>query len=129
MSQSGGPDLKNVVCHMPGRDASLRRMYASHGVPIEASADSRSEKFAITIAQRQRTKCVWRSKNSYIVIDVRGLEDKDSPTFSKMFRNGTSFQQILVSVENELGAQSTPHTYKRHMEFHQGEVQNISSKQ
>ena len=54
----------------------------------------------------QRTKRVWRSKNSYIVIDVRGLGDKDSPTFSKMFRNGTSFQQIHVSVGEELGAQS-----------------------
>ena len=36
-SQSGGLNLKNVVRHLPGRDASLRVMYASHGVPVEAS--------------------------------------------------------------------------------------------
>ena len=96
---------------LPGRDTSLRRMYASHGVPMEASTDSRSKKFAITIAKRQWTKRVWRSNNSSIVIDVRGVGDKDRPTFSKMFRNGTSFQQILLSVEKELGAQ-LPRTLK-----------------
>ena len=58
MGQSGGLNLKDVVRHLPGGDASLRRMYAPHGVPMEASTDSRSEKFAITIAQSQRTKCV-----------------------------------------------------------------------
>ena len=80
-------------------------MYASHGVPVEASTDSRSKKFAITIAKRQWTKRVGRSNTFSIVIDVRGLGNKDRPAFSKMFRNGTSFQQILVSVEKELGAQ------------------------
>ena len=50
MSQSGGLNLKDVVRHLPGRDTSLRRMYASHGVPMEAATDSRSKKFAITIA-------------------------------------------------------------------------------
>ena len=50
MSQSGGLSLKDVVRHLPGRDTSLRRMYASHGVPMEASTDSRSKKFAITVA-------------------------------------------------------------------------------
>ena len=28
--------------------------------------------------------------------------DKDRPTFSEMFRNSTSFQQILVSIKQEL---------------------------
>ena len=41
MSQCRGLDFKNVVCHLPGRDASLQRMYASHGVPTEAPIDSR----------------------------------------------------------------------------------------
>ena len=40
-----------------------------------------------------------------IVIDVRGLGDKDRPAFSEMLRNGTSFRQKLTSVEKELGAQ------------------------
>ena len=84
-------------------------MYASHGVPMEPSTDGRGKKFAITIAERQWTKRVRRSNNSSIVIDVRGLRDKDRPTFSEMFRNGTSFQQILKSVEKELGAE-TPRT-------------------
>ena len=47
MSQSCGLHLIDVVCHVPGRDTS--RMYASHGVPIEASTESRSEMFAIAI--------------------------------------------------------------------------------
>ena len=72
MGQSSGLNLKDVVCHVPGRDASLRRMYASHGVPMAAPADSRSEKFAIAIAQCQWAKCVWRSNKSSIVIDLRG---------------------------------------------------------
>ena len=27
-------DLTDIVCHLPGGDRSLRRMYASHGVPM-----------------------------------------------------------------------------------------------
>ena len=59
MSQTGGLNLKDVVRHLSGRDTSLRRMYASHGVSMEALTDSRSEKFAIAFAQRQWTKRVW----------------------------------------------------------------------
>ena len=43
------------------------------------------------------------------VIDVGGLGDKDSPTLSEMFWNGTSFQQILVSMKEELRAQTPAH--------------------
>ena len=44
MGQSGGLNPENDVCHLPGRDTSLRRMNASHGVPVKASkkADVRS---------------------------------------------------------------------------------------
>ena len=70
MSQGRGFDLKYVVCHVLGRDASLRRMCASHSLPMEASTDSRREKYAIAIAERQWTKCVRRSNNPSIVIDV-----------------------------------------------------------
>ena len=42
MSHCCGLDLKDVVCHLPGRDTSLRRMYASHGVPMETSTDGKS---------------------------------------------------------------------------------------
>ena len=59
MGQSGGFNFKNVVRHLPGEDTPLRRMYASHSVPMEASTDGRSEKFAITMAQRRWTKRVW----------------------------------------------------------------------
>ena len=85
MSQGRG---LNVVRHLPGRDASLRRMYPSHGVPMKASTDGRSKKFAVAIAQSQRAKCVRRPNNPSIVIDVRGLGDKDSSTIRKMFWNG-----------------------------------------
>ena len=56
MNQSRGLDLKDVVRHLPGGDTSLRRMYASHGAPMEASTVGCGEKFAIAIAQRQWAK-------------------------------------------------------------------------
>ena len=74
---SGVLDLIDVVRHLPGRDTSLRRMYASHGVPMEASTDGRRKKVAITIAQCQWAKRVRRSNNSSNVIDVKGLGNKD----------------------------------------------------
>ena len=37
-----------------------------------------------------------------IVIDVRGLGDKNSSTLSKMIWNGTSFQKSSVSIKEEL---------------------------
>ena len=95
MGQRNGFNHKNDVRHLPGGDTSLRKMYASHGVPVKASTNGRSKNFAITTAQRQWSKRVWRSNNSFVVINVRGLGDKDRPTSSNMFRNGTSFQQIL----------------------------------
>ena len=51
MSLSCGLNLKDVVRHLLGGDASLPRMSASHGVPMEESTDGSCEKFAITIAQ------------------------------------------------------------------------------
>ena len=77
-------------------------MYPSHGVPMKASTDGRSKKFAVAIAQSQRAKCVRRPNNPSIVIDVRGLGDKNSSTLSKTIRNGTSFQQRSISIEEEL---------------------------
>ena len=56
MGQGSGLNLKNVVRHLPGGDTSLRRMYASHGVPMKASTDGCGEKLAIAIAQRQWAK-------------------------------------------------------------------------
>ena len=53
MGQGGGLNLKDVVRHLSRRDASLRGMYASHSVPVEASTNSCGEKLAIAIAQRQ----------------------------------------------------------------------------
>ena len=120
MRKGCGLNLKNVVRHVTGRNSSLRRMYATHGVPLEASTDSRGEKFAIAIAQCQWTQCVWRSNNSSIVIDVRGLGNKNRPTLSEMFWNGSPFQQRLVSIKKELRAQTTGHTCRHHMEFRQG---------
>ena len=48
-------DLANVISHLSGRDASLRTMYASHGVPVKASTNCRGKNLAIAIARRQRT--------------------------------------------------------------------------
>ena len=58
VGQSGGLNLKDVVCHLPRGDASLGRVNAPHGVPVKASTDGRSKKLAVTIAQCQRTKCI-----------------------------------------------------------------------
>ena len=52
MGQCGGLNLKDVVRHQPGGDASLRRMYAPHCVLVEASTDGRSKKSAIAIDGR-----------------------------------------------------------------------------
>ena len=95
MVQSGGFNLKNVVRHLPGGDTSLRRMYASHGVPMKASTDGRSEKFAIAIAQRQWTKSVWRSINpSKDVIDVGGLGVK-----KKSYSQRNVLERYLLPTE------------------------------
>ena len=51
MGQSGGLNFKDVVCHLPRSDASLRGVNASHSVPMKASNNSRGKEFAITIAQ------------------------------------------------------------------------------
>ena len=88
MSQGRGLDLKNVARHLHGRDASLRRMYASHDVSMKASTDDRSKKFAVEIAQCQWTKYIWRSNNPSIVIDGCVLGDKNSSTLSK--QSGTA---------------------------------------
>ena len=39
MGKGSSLDLKNVVRHLPGGDASLRRVYASHDVPVKASTN------------------------------------------------------------------------------------------
>ena len=49
MRQGSRLNLEDVVRHLPGRDASLRRMYTSHGVPLKASANRSGENLAITI--------------------------------------------------------------------------------
>ena len=51
VGSSSGLNLQDIVRHLLGEDASLRRMYASHGVPMKASADGRNKEFAIAVAQ------------------------------------------------------------------------------
>ena len=70
-------DLKDVVRHLPGRDTSLRRMHAPHGVPMEASIDGRNKKFAITIALCQWAKCARVSNNSSLASMSKVLEKKN----------------------------------------------------
>ena len=82
-------------------------MNASHGVPVKASTNGRSKKFAVTIARSQRAKSGWRSDDPSIVINVRGLGDKDGLTFSKTIRNSTSFQDSFISNKEELRTQAT----------------------
>ena len=54
MGQGRGLDLENVISHLSGRDASLRGVYASQGVPVKASTNCCREYLAVAIAQRQR---------------------------------------------------------------------------
>ena len=77
---------------------------------------SRSEMFAIAIV---RTKSIWK----FIVIDVRGLSDKDCPTFSEMFRNGTLLPTEINRLWTGTGSPALSHTYWRHTEFHRDQVQ------
>ena len=79
----------------------LCEVSAAHSVPMKASTDGRSEKFAIAIAQ-----CSGRSP---LEIEYSFHCHRYSSAFSDMFWNGTSFQQTLVSVEEELRTE-TPGT-------------------
>ena len=54
MGQGRGLDLENVISHLSGRDASLRGVYASQGVPVKASTNCCREYLAVAMAQRQR---------------------------------------------------------------------------
>ena len=103
-------------------------MYASHGVPMEASTDGRSKKFAITIAQSERRSAsgdriilpfssmseVLGIKTVLLSATCSGTAPPSNRYFSALKRNWEP---------------SHPHTYRRHTEFHQGQVQNLSSKQ
>ena len=51
MHLGGRFNLENVVRHLSGRDTPLRWMFASHGIPLKASADRRGKNLAITITQ------------------------------------------------------------------------------
>ena len=82
-------------------------MCTSQGVPVNASTDGRSKKFAIAIAQCQRTKCVRRSNNPSKVINIRCLRDKDGPTIGKTIKNSTSLQDGFISIGEELRTQAT----------------------
>ena len=92
-------------------------MNAPHGVPVKASTCGRSKKFAITVAQHQLSKRVRGSNDSSIVIGVQRLWDEDSPTFSKLLGNSTTFQQKPLSMVKKLGAQSPRTLCRYHKEF------------
>ena len=47
-------DLEDVISHLPGRDASLSRVYAS-GVPMQATANRRGDDLTVTITWCQQT--------------------------------------------------------------------------
>ena len=106
MCESGGFNFRRCCLSFAGRNASLRGMDAPHSVPLKASTCGRCKELTVTIAQCQWTECIWRSNNSSIVIDVRRFGYKDRSAYSKMFRNSSSFQQVLVGIEEELGAQT-----------------------
>ena len=55
MRQGSRLNLEDVIGHLPGRDASLSRVCASDGVPVQAKAYLRSDNLAVTITQCQRT--------------------------------------------------------------------------
>ena len=83
-------------------------MNAPHSVPLKASTYGRCKDLTVTIAQCQWTKCIWRSNDSSIVIDVGGFGYKYSSAYSKMFRDSSSLQQVLVGIEKEQGAFTFP---------------------
>ena len=76
MGQSGGLNLKDVVCHLLRGDASLRGVNALHSVPVKASTKSRRKEFAIAnnnfngrSASSER-KILPRSSVSEVLVDT-----------------------------------------------------------
>ena len=55
MRQGNRLNLEGVIGQLPGRDASLSRVYASDGVPMQATPYRRGDDLAVTITQGQRT--------------------------------------------------------------------------
>ena len=49
-------DLGNVIGHLPRRDTSLSRVYASNGILLQAEAYRSGDDLGVTVAQGQRTK-------------------------------------------------------------------------
>ena len=47
-------NLEDVIGHLPGRDASLSKVYASNGIPMQAEAYRRGDDLAVTNTQGQR---------------------------------------------------------------------------
>ena len=81
--------------------------YASHGVPMKASANHRGQNLAITIAQCQRTWSVQRSHKTAVVIDIGRFGNEHGSACGKLRRNRTTFEHTFVRIEQELGAQSS----------------------
>ena len=104
MSQSCGLHLIDVVCHVPGRDTS--RMYASHGEPMEASKESRSEMFC-----NRNCSVNGRSASGFrIILSLSSMSEvfgiKIVLLSAKCSGTVPSFQQKLTGVEQGLGAPS-----------------------
>ena len=55
MCQRSRFNLEDDVRQLPGRDASLTRVHASDGVPMQTKAHLGGDNFAITITQCHRT--------------------------------------------------------------------------
>ena len=109
MLQGSRFHLEDVVRHLVGRDASLRWMKTSHGLPVKASADRRLENLAITIAQCQLSTDVRRQAISRYgpCYRHRKIWDENVSARSKLRRNRATFEHILKSIEQELAAQSS----------------------
>ena len=71
-------------------------MNAPHGVPMKASTDGRSKKFAIAIAQLYQ---------GHQYRNVLGI--KDCPAFTKTIKNIPSHQYGLIGIQEELRAKAT----------------------
>ena len=97
-------------------------MNASHGVPVKASTDGRSKKFAITIAQSQRAK---RASGDRMIFPLSSMSEvlkiNYGLTFSKTIRNSTSFQDSFTSIEEEFRTQATTTPVGHRRGFRQGQ--------
>ena len=100
MSQGGRLHLEDVISHLSGRNASLRRAETPDGVPMQTEADRRGDDLAVTVTQGERAQGTRCSHNETLSSTVEDLG-------MKTVLLATTFQHTLKCTVSEAGILST----------------------